>query len=114
MQAVPVIARDAEVPTADDELERYARRLLARRQWTPARAALHLVAMRAPGDDRLRALMAYAGGHEAAERDDIDRARSEWERALLLDPRLADARAALATLPGSLAWLRRWWRRAAR
>ena len=114
MQAVPVIARDAEVTAGDDELERYARRLLARQQWTPARTALHLAAMRAPGDDRLRALMAYARGHEAAEQDDPGRARTEWERALLLDPSLTEARDALTTLPGSLAWLRRWWRRAAR
>lgn len=94
--------------TADAELTRYARRLLQLRRWTEARTALHQLAVRAPHDQPLRALLALARGHEAASLGEVDRATSEWERALRFDPTLDDARAALAARPRRRG-LRRLW-----
>ena len=111
MHAVPVAAFDPAPTTADQELERYARRLLQLRRWTQARTALHQLAVRSPHTARVRALLAYARGHEAAELGERDRAASEWARALLFDPSFDDARASLATARGRGGWFSRLWRR---
>lgn len=84
-------------PSADDQTEtlRYAERLLQACRWTEARCTLHRLAATAPGVVHYRALLAYARGEEAAERGELDRARDEWRRALILEPRYAAPRAAL-------------------
>ncbi|MEZ4403647.1 MAG: hypothetical protein R3B06_26725 [Kofleriaceae bacterium] len=109
MHAVPT--RSAAFPAAtldaDLELERYATRLLQLRRWTDARTALHQLALRAPQNSRWRALLAYARGHEASELGELARARSEWERALLLDPTLDDARLALTSRRMRTTWIGR-------
>lgn len=99
----------AHAITSEAALETYAQRLLQLRKWTEARTALHQLALLTPQVTRLRALMAFARGHEAAEQGELARARTEWERALTLDPTLDDARLALAQHP--LPWLRRLVRR---
>lgn len=102
-------ARTARAITSEVALETYAQRLLQLRKWTEARTALHQLALLMPQVTRLRALLAFARGHEAAEQGELDRAHAEWERALTLDPTLEDARRALAQHPRS--WLRRMVRR---
>ena len=109
MLASPASIAHARAITSEEALETYAMRLLALRKWTEARTALHQLALLTPQVTRLRALLAYARGHEAVEVGEITRARSEWERALTLDPTLDDARHALNQ--HRLPWIRRVMRR---
>lgn len=82
-----------------DELMRRARHHIQVNQWTEARSMLHQLALRLPHDTKLRALLAHARGHEAAQAGNLDRAHEEWRRALMLDPNLEDAKQALRTRP---------------
>lgn len=102
-------ATRARTITSEDALETYALRLVQLRRWTEARTALHQLAMLMPQVTKIRALLAYTRGHEAAEQGELLRARREWERALTLDPTLDDARRALAQ--HRMPWYRRMVRR---
>jgi tetratricopeptide (TPR) repeat protein len=72
-----------------------ATHLLRRKNWTEARRTLHALAARAPKEKRYRALLAYARGREAQDIGRHDEARTEFTRALQLDPDLGVAKAAL-------------------
>ena len=97
----------------DDDAEalRHALTLMQLNRWTEARIALHELALATPQVTRLRALLAYARGHEAAAAGDLARAHEEWRRALLLDPSLKDAEVAMRTRPRRRSWLDRVLRR---
>ena len=89
---------DADAPgttSEQDELES-AMTLLRRRQWTEARKILHALAARVPAEKRYRALLSYARGREAQDAGRHDEARTEFNRALTLDPELQIAKGALA------------------
>jgi hypothetical protein len=89
---------DADAPgttSEQDELES-AMTLLRRKQWTEARKILHALAARVPAEKRYRALLAYARGREAQDSGRHDDARTEFNRALTLDPDLRIAKEALA------------------
>lgn len=95
--------------TDHDELEREAQRLLQLRQWGDARLVLTRLAHAHPASTAHRARLAYARGWEAADAGELDRARAEWTRALVLDGSLADAQAALDQHPaGTMQRFRRW------
>jgi hypothetical protein len=79
----------------EPELFRHAKFQLQLRRWAEARCLLLQLATASPHDNSYRALLAYARGHEAAVARDLDRASTEWRRALTLDPKLDDAAAAL-------------------
>ena len=91
------------LPSGDDQTEtlRYAERLLHACRWTEARTVLHRLATTTPGVTRYRVLLAYARGEEHAERGEHTLARAEWRRALILDPRCIEAKAALDRSRGS-------------
>ena len=84
-----------ETTTAEAEMLGHAMRLVQLHRWSDARSALHQLALRNPRDPRVRALLALARGHEAAAGGDMASARSEWARAVQLDPSLELAKAAL-------------------
>ena len=95
--------------TDHDELEREAERLLQLRQWQGARAVLTQLAHAHPASSLHRARLAYARGWEAADAGEVDRARAEWTRALVLDGTLSDAQAALDQHPsGTMQRFKRW------
>jgi hypothetical protein len=72
--------------------------LLNKQQWTPARLALHALAARVPQSRQYRGLLCYARGREALVAGRPDDAAQEYQRALQLDPDLAQAKQALAEL----------------
>jgi len=84
-----------EPGTEEAELE-LAMYHLRRKHWTDARKALHALAARNPKEKRYRALLSYARGREAQDGNRRDEARTEFARALQLDPDLQVAKAALA------------------
>ena len=90
-------------PGADDQTETllYAERLLHACRWTEARTVLHRLATTTPGVTRYRVLLSYARGEEAGARGDLERARSEWRHALVLDPDCIEAKTALARTRGN-------------
>ena len=65
-----------------------------------AREALRALLADTPGDKRVRAYLHYALGreHQAAGRDEL--ARSEYERALAIEPRFEPAQRSMAVLGG--------------
>jgi len=75
-----------------------AKALLARRDWSTARQALHALAARVPQSKSYRALLCYARGREAQAANKPEDAALEFQRALQLDPDLRDARTALAEI----------------
>jgi hypothetical protein len=83
----------------DDEtaLFRRASKALELQHWTEARDLLFDLARLRPDKGRYRALLAYARGHESFIAGDEARAREEWRRALVLDPKLREAQQALAS-----------------
>jgi hypothetical protein len=78
-----------------------AKGLLARRSWNDARAALHELAAKNPNERTYRALLAYARGRIAQDDGRHPEARTEFERALGLDPGLAVAATALGEVGGT-------------
>jgi tetratricopeptide (TPR) repeat protein len=82
--------------TNEATLVAYAQRLLQLRRWSDARTALQQLAVMMPQTSRYRALLALARGHEAADAGELARARTEWTRAITLDPTLEDAHLALS------------------
>lgn len=84
-----------------------ARQELDLQRWSEARELLLWLATRSPATTRYRALLAYARGQEAATAGDETRAREEWRRALILDPRLELARQAIAARNRQRSWVAR-------
>jgi len=84
-----------EPGTEEADLE-IAMHLLRRKQWSEARRTLHALAARNPKEKRHRALLSYARGREAQDANRRDEARTEFVRALQLDPDLGPAKSALA------------------
>jgi hypothetical protein len=82
----------------EDGALQQAKQLLAKRDWTAARMALHALAVRVPQSRPYRALLCYARGREAAAIGKPDDAATEYQRALQLDPELAVAKQALGEL----------------
>jgi tetratricopeptide (TPR) repeat protein len=72
--------------------------LLAQQQWDAARVALSALAAQAPESKHVKALAAFAVGRQAQMEKRYDEARIELQRALMLDPDLAAAKAALGEL----------------
>jgi DnaJ-like protein len=72
--------------------------LLQKQKWDEARSALHNLAAKAPSDPKIRALLAYTDGRQAQLRGDVDEARVELNRALMIDPELQLAKTALGEL----------------
>lgn len=94
-------------------LFRRATNLLATQHWTEARDVLFTLAKHRPDKARYRALLAYARGHEHLIAGDEARARDEWRRAVVLDPNLREAQAALAARePPRRSWVSRLFHRA--
>jgi hypothetical protein len=84
-----------EPGTEEADLES-AMHLLRRKQWSEARRTRHALAARNGKEKRYRALLSYARGREAQDANRRDEARTEFARALQLDPDLGPAKAALA------------------
>jgi len=72
--------------------------LMLRGQWEPARAAITVLAAKAPASPKYRALLSYTRGREAQLARRLDEARVELDTALQLDPDLQLAKTALAEL----------------
>jgi hypothetical protein len=70
--------------------------LLAAESWTPARQALHALAVRVPQSRQYRALLCYARGREAQAAGKLEDAVLEFQRALQLDPDLSPAKQGLS------------------
>ncbi len=70
--------------------------LLAAESWTPARLALHALAVRVPQSRQYRALLCYARGKEAQVAGKLEDAVLEFQRALQLDPDLVPAKQGLS------------------
>ncbi len=100
-KATPDATPQIELPpgvepgTEEAELE-LAMHHLRRKQWTEARKTLHALAARNSKEKKYRALLSYARGREAQDGNRRDEARTEFARALQLDPELSVAKAALA------------------
>jgi len=73
--------------------------LLRRRLWTEAEKVFAQLAITVPSDKRYRAHRHYARGRIAQDLGRHDDARSEWERALSLEPSLLAAKVAMDQLP---------------
>jgi tetratricopeptide (TPR) repeat protein len=87
-------ASTAQTPDQRDAAT--AQDMLRRGHWTTARQLLQSLSSRVPTSTQYRALLAYAKGREALAAGRADEAQHELQRALQLDPDLAEARAALA------------------
>jgi hypothetical protein len=87
-------------PAPFDERTAYndALALLNKQQWSSARIALHTLAARVPQSRTYRALLCYSRGREAVAAGRVDDAAQEYQRALQLDPELAQAKQALAEI----------------
>ena len=98
VQPTQPIARGSmpAAPTDEQGELRQALDLLTSKNWTAARQALHSLAARTPQSKQYRALLCYARGREAQAASRGDDAAQEFQRALQLDPDLADAKQALA------------------
>jgi Flp pilus assembly protein TadD len=102
---VPYMTFDQDPDEAG--LYQQGRQALDRQKWSEARELFRLLATRAPANSRYRALLAYARGQEWLDGGDEVRARDEWRRALILDPRLEDARRMLAVRSRPRSWVDR-------
>lgn len=91
---------EAARPAAFDErtaLEQ-AIELVNAKNWVAARQALHTLAARVPQSKHYRALLCYTRGREAQAANRSDEALLEFQRALQLDPELAQAKLALSEI----------------
>ncbi len=93
----PSRASAPSIPTAERELAPIVE-LLNQQQFAVARAALEVLAAKAPDVARYRALIAYSRGREAQLERRMDEARVELMDALQIDPELQLAKTALAEL----------------
>jgi len=73
--------------------------LLRRRMWSDGERLFAQLSIAVPTDRRYRAYRDYARGRIAQDLGRHDEARTEWQRALALDPTLMAAKAALEQLP---------------
>lgn len=85
----------------------HLRTLMELQRWTEAKAVARELATQFPHNAHYRALLALMRGHEAAAANEPKRAREEWRRAITLDPKLEEARAALASRAGRTSWIDR-------
>jgi hypothetical protein len=101
MPKLPPQKKDDPTPPPATEEQRFtlALDMLRRRLWRDAEKALGELAVSVPAEKKYRAYRHYAKGRLAQDDGRLDEARSEWERALRLDPELTAARAAIDSLP---------------
>jgi hypothetical protein len=71
---------------------------MEQRNWTAARVSLHALAAKVPQSKQYRALLCYSRGREAHAAGRTDEALLEYQRALQLDPDLAQVKQAVAEL----------------
>ena len=71
---------------------------MEQRNWTAARHCLHALAAKVPQSKPYRALLCYTRGREAHVAGRADDALLEYQRALQLDPDLAQVKQAVAEL----------------
>jgi hypothetical protein len=101
-QAVPAATtRIPRLDVGDNERGHFEQglELLRRRMWSDGERLFTQLSVAVPTDKRYRAYRDYARGRIAQDLGRHDEARTEWQRALALDPTLAAARAALEQLP---------------
>jgi hypothetical protein len=92
-------ARPATAPAFDERAELTAvMELIRRSDWNGAAQKLSVIAQKLPESKRYRALLAYARSKIAAGANRIDDAIQELQRALQIDPDLAQAKTALQEL----------------
>jgi tetratricopeptide (TPR) repeat protein len=93
--------RIPRLATGTDEEAAFAQGLdlLRRRLWNDAEKVFAQLAITVPSEKRYRAHRHYARGRIAQDLGRHDDARSEWERAVGLEPSLNVAKAALEQLP---------------
>jgi hypothetical protein len=93
--------RIPRLATGTDEEAAFAQGvdLLRRRLWNDAEKVFAQLAITVPSDKRYRAHRHYARGRIAQDLGRHEDARSEWERAIGLEPSLNVAKAALEQLP---------------
>jgi hypothetical protein len=72
--------------------------LIQARNWGTARQVLHTLAARIPQSKQYRALLCFVRGREAQAAGRSEDAVLEFQRALQLDPELAQAKLAIAEL----------------
>jgi hypothetical protein len=92
--ALPQLSPGVVAGSEEGDLE-VAMHHLRRKQWTEARKLLHALAARVPTERSYRALLSYARGRENQDLGRHDDARTEFLRALQLDPELTAAKNAL-------------------
>ena len=102
--APPTPASTARMPrldVGDNERGHFeqALELLRRRLWSDAERMFTQLSVAVPTDKRYRAYRDYARGRIAQDLGRHDEARTEWQRALALDPTLMAAKLALEQLP---------------
>jgi hypothetical protein len=95
----------------EEALVSHLRTLLQLRQWTEARTVARELATQYPRTSHYRALLALARGYEASQANEPKRAREEWRRAITLDPKLEEARAALSSRAARRSWVDRLFKR---
>ncbi len=100
-------------PVLDQEsaLVQHLQTLIQLQRWPEARTVARQLATEHPGNPHYRAILALARGHEAAQSGEPRRAREEWRRAITLDPKLEEARAALHSRAGRQSWIDRLFKR---
>ena len=98
---LPAQKKEDPTPPPATEEQRFtlALDMLRRRLWRDAEKALGELAVSVPAEKKYRAYRHYAKGRVAQDDGRLDEARTEWERALRLDPELGAARAAIDSLP---------------
>jgi hypothetical protein len=85
--------------TSEEETFEQGLDLLRRRLWSDAEKIFAQLAITVPSDKRYRAHRHYARGRIAQDLGRHDDARSEWQRAIGLEPAFAAAKIALDQLP---------------
>lgn len=102
-----------ETMAVDDEetLVSHLRMLMQLGKWTEAKTVARQLATQYPQNSHYRALLALARGQEAAHANEPKRAREEFRRAITLDPKLEEARAALSSRAARQSWVDRLFKR---
>jgi Tfp pilus assembly protein PilF len=72
----------------EGEKMRSAQQMIEARHWDDAKQVIYLLARHDPANRKYRALLALVLGYEAEEQGLHTRARSEFRRAVMLDPSL--------------------------
>ncbi len=102
-----------ETPAVDAEeaLVAHLQTLMQLQKWPEAKTVARELATQHPRNQHYRALLALVRGNEAAQANEPKRAREEFRRAITLDPKLEEARTALASRRIRASWVDRLFRR---